>query len=781
MTDFNIHDYKKSSIGDVDIQEVADPIYVNTTGDIMSGNLTLPNVVLYGFNSGITFSDGSYLHTKPVEFKRSDILNYDNVFTKTNTFNDTLQANKTICIKDTYGNAKQSTIIQTNNDLRINTPYGKLLLGNIKADAIEIGNKTLNDVITDITNPMHEQIDVLNENSNQNTTSILNNTTNISQLQSSYVIQQNQINQNTIDISNKQNTISSNNLLSSDLIELNDASILSNKLVEMTNDINTKQNIINENNKLPISLVDTSGSLLYNVEEQLTNINNSISTLQGFDGSATTSFTNINNAISNLQNSKQNAITTNSLLSSNLIELPDTSILTSKINDLEDAIGTLQGFDNGAITGFNSINNNITSINNSISTIQTDITDLENQDLILQNNINLKQNLINSNNKLPITSIDLSTSPLRFIDISSNLQSQLTGFTNSINTLNSKTTNLSNSNALTTLNNDLLAGGSMLVKPSLSVSLTSYVYNNINSYLKIGSFTISSSANINNTMNFHITRILTSNNFFYTFEASAFIQIKKQSDNSIVHTSGNISPYTPGTTININASVELTPIDYNFTLTSTSTPIIYDVYVASSFASNPQLTTQVPSANAEISYNLNSPSLSYINYTIIKTGQTNASTTGSIAFTDNLKSNSVDSNTMNCNLITSTTLSTYNMVATASNTAQLIIGVQSYNSGSNITLDTRNFVFLYRDGGTNAITVNIPDGLPVGMFYEIRKWRSTATNINFPANNKITQADNYYYNGGTTITMSTTQEYFKLILYDLAGDGNRLWYIVAYT
>ena len=68
-----------------------------------------------------------------------------------------------------------------------------------------------------------------------------------------------------------------------------------------------------------------------------------------------------------------------------------------------------------------------------VSTIQGQITTLE-------SDVSGKQNTIGELNKVLSSNIDYSSSPLRFIDISSNLQSQLTGLTNSLNALISEDT-----------------------------------------------------------------------------------------------------------------------------------------------------------------------------------------------------------------------------------------------------------------------------------------------------------------------------------------------------
>ena len=55
--------------------------------------------------------------------------------------------------------------------------------------------------------------------------------------------------------------------------------------------------------------------------------------------------------------------------------------------------------------------------------------------LSIENEIQTKQNIIDSSNKLPISNVDLSGSSLQYVDISSNLQAQLTTMNNAISTL----------------------------------------------------------------------------------------------------------------------------------------------------------------------------------------------------------------------------------------------------------------------------------------------------------------------------------------------------------
>jgi trimeric autotransporter adhesin len=171
----------------------------------------------------------------------------------------------------------------------------------------------------------------------------------------------------------------------------------------------TKQNIINGSNKINIENVDLGVSSLSFVDitsslaEKLNNLNNkdvshdssistinsSISTLQAADVIHDGLISNINSSITTINNNintKMDIIDVNNLLSSELIETTLNTTLDEALVNIENAINT-------------------------------------------------KQNIIDVDNKLLIDNIDLTGSSLSYIDISSNLQQQLTNINNSISTL----------------------------------------------------------------------------------------------------------------------------------------------------------------------------------------------------------------------------------------------------------------------------------------------------------------------------------------------------------
>lgn len=190
------------------------------------------------------------------------------------------------------------------------------------------------------------------------------------------------------------------------------------------------------------------------LQAQITGINNAISTLQGFDTGATVSFTSIQNDITDLQNNKQNNIEVSNTISTDVIKLPDnTTVLTTKLTDLTDSIATIQALDSGQATSLNNLNNSVTTINTTLGNVGTDITNLQGEDVTLQNNINLKHNVIDVNNKLAIANVNLTGSSLAHVDISAPLQSQITAINNSLTALQSYDSSQTTTNS--TLSGDI--------------------------------------------------------------------------------------------------------------------------------------------------------------------------------------------------------------------------------------------------------------------------------------------------------------------------------------
>lgn len=151
MSDFNINNYKKITTDEEKIISVSDDVYVNQNGDFMTGALHLPELRLYGFNSSITFSDGTTQLSAPTIFDPNTIYSSNNTFEGTNIFNDILTINKNMCIQDVIS-GKSSTIIQTGNNLNINAPSGLVNINKISTNELNIGSSTLDDYIANVIN-----------------------------------------------------------------------------------------------------------------------------------------------------------------------------------------------------------------------------------------------------------------------------------------------------------------------------------------------------------------------------------------------------------------------------------------------------------------------------------------------------------------------------------------------------------------------------------------------------------------------------------------------------
>lgn len=109
---------------------------------------------------------------------------------------------------------------------------------------------------------------------------------------------------------------------------------------------------------------------------------------------------------------KQDEFTSSAKLSSDLIDNSTSSLrfvdisgnLQTQLTTLSNAISTLQDLQNGNVTSFQTIQDNFDTLESLVAT---------------------KQNIIDSNHKLSSSNVDYSTSALRFVDITSLLQTQL--------------------------------------------------------------------------------------------------------------------------------------------------------------------------------------------------------------------------------------------------------------------------------------------------------------------------------------------------------------------
>jgi hypothetical protein len=188
--------------------------------------------------------------------------------------------------------------------------------------------------------------------------------------------------------------------------------------------LNSKQATIDTSNRLASTLISTnvnsSASVLSNVLQSLTDVNTNQSTL----------INTANDDITDLSNTISGHTTSISTINTNISNLQSADI----IHDSQ--ITSLQTDMSGCLANISSLQSYNTTNSTTISKIQSDLVDISGNLTTLQNNIDLKQNLIDASaNKIPSSYIDYSASPLRFVDISGNLQTQLNSINGQISTL----------------------------------------------------------------------------------------------------------------------------------------------------------------------------------------------------------------------------------------------------------------------------------------------------------------------------------------------------------
>jgi len=401
----------------------------------------------------------------------------------------------------------------------------------LSIDNVNLGSSSLSHV--DITSSLTGKLNALDNKDISHDNSISSINSSITTLQAADVIHDNQINTlngNITTIQNNLNTkmdiINGSNLLSSELIETALNETLDETLINLENEINTKMDIIDVNNKLGIGNIDLTGSSLSyidissNLQQQLTNMTNAISTLEGLQDSDITSFQTIQDnfdTLENLVNTKQDIIndTTNKLpsshvdytssalrfvdISSNLQAqldsiaqqagnaIPsisyDSNNTTTTIADTT-IIETLEFLDNTQqTTAFTSqLQTKITTNETDISNLDTRLTTAENSITTNTNDILTKNDIIDINNKLSISLIDLETHQLNYVDsgLTGNISISLGELNTSMNALQlsdeSQTTSITNLttsvNNLTNNKQDLVNGSNLLSSEFIAYNAT---------------------------------------------------------------------------------------------------------------------------------------------------------------------------------------------------------------------------------------------------------------------------------------------------------------------
>lgn len=188
---------------------------------------------------------------------------------------------------------------------------------------------------------------------------------------------------------------------------VNDIPAIQDELVTLQNNIDTKQNIIDVNHTIPYTYVSFSGSDLVHVDVT-SSLNASLTNLANDIDGVETIISGINTEISNLQSA--DIIHDNAIISIN----SDITDLRNSKQPLIDSSHKLSSL--LVTTGSETLSSKLASIDDSIAG---------------------KMDLIDSSHKLSSSLVDYSSSALRYVDITSNLQSQLTNITGAISTLQS--------------------------------------------------------------------------------------------------------------------------------------------------------------------------------------------------------------------------------------------------------------------------------------------------------------------------------------------------------
>ena len=397
--------------------------------------------------------------------------NYNSYTTQNNT--DKLNINNSITSIENHNVNQDDEINTTNTNLTNHTNnYNSYTTQN------DIDKSNINLSITSIENKNTEQDLNLTNHINNYSLYTTGNDTNLSNLNSSITNLENE----DIGIKNRVDDLElyDDNQTALNTSNLNRLSILETQQTTNTSNIALKQAIINDVSKLNTVYIgngDVSNNKFSSLNDVRTDI--TIQTqldvmkneLDLFDGSNVVNNTNRISILESEILTKEDIIN-----DTNKIEISNVNLLQDNLNTINT---NLTNNDNSIST----INTNLNSLTNADEIHDTQITNLQNQDILLQNNINLKQNIISLTNKLITTKIfdtglneslnniletidgnintlnlnkqnkidilnkldssllDLSTSPLQYIDITSNLKVQLTNITSAINTLQNLTTN----------------------------------------------------------------------------------------------------------------------------------------------------------------------------------------------------------------------------------------------------------------------------------------------------------------------------------------------------
>jgi chromosome segregation ATPase len=329
---------------------------------------------------------------------------------------------------------------------------------------------------------------------------------------------QEQINEINNDITANTNSISS---LSSNLTTVSSDTAIALSTANNAYDLAlTKQSIINNSNKIDGSYVLAPNS--QTVVQAINSINSSISTMTG---DITTATNTANNAY-DLANSKQSVINSSHLLDGSYVQAPNGQNVVQAINSINTALTSLTGIDTSTLSSISDINTTLLDLQDQIDNLPSggggssqaidiiyntnsnvsaeldglisDVSTINTSITTLTNSLSDYQPLLNSTNKLPIENVELENNALSYVDISSSLTQQLLTITNNISTLsssdNSQTTAI---NTLTDSINDLTTGKQDLISGTNKISASNVSYSSSDVSTKLDDLT--SSINTTNT------------------------------------------------------------------------------------------------------------------------------------------------------------------------------------------------------------------------------------------------------------------------------------------
>jgi len=230
----------------------------------------------------------------------TNVQNLENTLTSVSS---QIVANKTEqqsadAVLQTEINTTKSDIQTINNELilvnssleglELNKQDKLTILNRLKVENIDFTESNL--VYFDINESLNNKLALITNSVTANNLSISNLNENISIINNTDSIQQSNIDTINSTLLLKQDNITESNLLDSSLISTAGDVLLSDKLVNIDSSIATKQDAITSSNKLPYSLIDIQGTQLQTLSTDITNINNAISTLQGLQQGDITSF-----------------------------------------------------------------------------------------------------------------------------------------------------------------------------------------------------------------------------------------------------------------------------------------------------------------------------------------------------------------------------------------------------------------------------------------------------------------------------------------------------------